>query len=446
MRYRPFGDTEDSSEQSGSESSSKLSVRAPKFRKPISIETSSSSKKNMNYEESDVEMGGDTELVKKRNRNRYGKSVGAAESFHTELEMDYAASPKVSKKRKNPPESEGGDTERLVKKNKRKVSLESVPDARNSPLSLNAVHPEASEASKGSRMQKKHSHAERDGIETPRKSHKYKARSESVVVAEMRLLDEKPNGMRKRVKTQPFTEAVSTNGYPNDTIMLDSPLSTPLKRKNGETSYHGEHQNAPVDMKSVPKEKKQDDEIIAEPMEAKRKSKKEKRRREHSEGNENMPAGEATRSVTETAKEAKTTTPAAEILTDTPTTTIKPENTTIVKTPEPLRKEKKKRHRPEKKRSVSATTEPRDPPTTPSHPNHLAINTHSLSIPNGKTSTPPAATSKQIKPPTTAAAAAAASPVLHHHDAPTSNPAPDRKKKRTEKKATTSGKGGDIQS
>lgn len=451
MRYRPFGDTEDSSEQSGSESSSKLSVRAPKFRKPISIETSSSSKKNMNHEESCVEMGGDTESVKKGDRKRHGKPLGAAQSSHTEIERDYTVSPKVSKKRKGPPESENGDTERPVKKNKRKVSLESVPDARNSPFSLNAVHPEASEGSKESKIQKEHSHAERNGIETPRKSHKHKVPLESVLVAEARLLDEKPNGIRKRIKTQPSVEPVSTNGYPDDTIMLDPPLSTLPKRKNGETSHHGEHQNAKPDMISVRKETKQDDEIIAEPMEAKRKSKKEKRRRERSEGNVNMPAGEATRSVTEPAKKAKMTSPAAETLTDAPTMTIKPENTTTAKTPQPPGKEKKKSHRPEKKRSISATTAPREPPATPSHPNRLAANTHnthSLGISNGKTPTPHAATPEQTKAPTAAAAsaAAAASPVLHHDDAPTSNPVPDRKKKRTEKKMKTSEKAGDIQS
>ncbi|MCJ1266145.1 hypothetical protein MMC22_006027 [Lobaria immixta] len=442
MRYRPFGDTEDSSEQSGSESSSKLSVRAPKFRKPISIETSSSSK-NMNQEESYVEMGGDTKSVKKGDRKRHGRPLGAAQSSHTEIERDYTVSPKVSKKRKGPPESENGDTERPVKKNKRKVSLESVPDARNSPFSSNAVHPEASEGSKESKIQKEDSHAEQNGIKTPRKSHKHKVPLESVLVAEARLLDEKPNGIRKRIKTQPSVEPVSTNGYPDDTIMLDPPLSTPPKRKNGETSQHGEHQNAKPDTISVRKETKQDDEIIAEPMEAKRKSKKEKRRRERSEGNVNMPAGEATRS----AKKAKTTSPAAETLTDAPTMTIKPENTTTAKTPQPPGKEKKKHHRPEKKRSVSATTAPREPPATPSHPN-----THSLGISNGKTPTPPAATPEQTKAPTAAAAsaaasaAAAASRVLHHDGAPTSNPVHDRKKKRTEKKMKTSGRGVGIQS
>ncbi|MCJ1430509.1 hypothetical protein MMC29_008427, partial [Sticta canariensis] len=364
MRYRPFGDTEDTFERSGFESSLTRSMQAPEFRNPISIETSSPSKKNKNHEENNAGMGGDTvSVIKKRERKRHAKSLADNESSRTELQRDYTGSPRVSKKRKSPPESERGDAERPIKKNKSQLSLESVPDARGSPSSSNAVHPEASGAPKGSKVQKKMVNTERDRIDPSKASQNHKVPSESTVVAKINLLDEKPEAMRKSTKREPSAEPASTNRYPEDTNMLDPPISIPIKRTNEEISHHGEHPNAEPDVTSVRKETKRDDEIIAEPTKTKQKSKKEKRRRERSDGLENTPAGETTRSVTDAAEEAKPTKPAAETLTEKPTTTTKPANTMTAEALKPRRKEKKERRR--HKDTEETTTEQ---PVANNHP------------------------------------------------------------------------------
>lgn len=388
MRYHPFGDTEDSSERNGFESSSKQSMRAPQFRKPISIELSLSSKNNMSHEESGVEMEADAEsAIKKRKRRRHTESLPADESSHTGLQRDSTASPKVSEKRKNPPESERGSTERLVKKHKRNVPLESVPDARISPLSSKAVHSEASEASKGSKMQKKRTNAERNGIETSKNSQKHKTPSELVVAAETRLIGEKPDGMRNPIKANPSVEPVSRNGHPEDEIMLDPPLSIPPNSKNEAPSYQGERPTARPDVVSVRKEIKREDEIIAEPVKTKQKAKRERRHRERSEGEENRFAGEATRSVTEAAKEATTTKPAADTLTDTPTTTTKPENTMTAE--ELGRQRKNKKHRRHERAERSNSIIP---------PEQMTANNHPLGIANTKPTATTSATPATIIP------------------------------------------------
>lgn len=400
MRYRPFGDTEDSSEQSGFESSSEQSMRAPQFRKPISIETLSSSKKNTNHEERDVEMRGDRgSATKKRDRKRHAHSLAPVEPFSAELQKDYIASPTVSKKRKSSPESERIGTERPVKKNRRKAPPESVPDARILPFNLNAVHPKASEASRGSEMEKENVNAERNGMENPSKRQKQKSHSELVVLAEKRLPDGNSDDMRTTIKKKLSAEPVSASEYPEDTIMLDPPLSAPLKSKNEETSHHGNHPNAELDNISVSKDTNQEHGIIPEPMKAKRKSKGEKRRREHPVGKENVPAGDASRS-TEAAKEAKTSKPAAELQTDMPTT-IKPENTATAEEPKSRQKEKERRQH--KRAKASNSNVPPEP---------LAAKNHPLGTTEAKTTTttatPPAATIKKSKPPTVPTPSAAA--------------------------------------
>lgn len=424
MRYRPFGDTEDTFERSGFESSLKRSMQAPEFRNPISIETSSPSKKKMNHEENDVGMGGDTASVtKKRERKRHAKALADNGSSHTELQRDYTGSPRVSKKRKSPPESERGGAERPRKKNKSQLSLESVPDARGSPSSSNAVHPEASGAPKGSKMQKKMINAERDRIDLSKASQNHKVPPESTVAAKIALLDEKPEAMRKSTKRKSSAEPASTNGYPEDTNMLDPPISTPIKRTNEKTSHHGEHPNAEPDVTPVRKEAKQDDEIIAEPTKAKQKFKKEKRRRERSDGLENPSAGETTRSMTDAAEEAKPTKPAAETLTEKPTTTTKPANTMTAEALKPRRTEKKERRR--HKDTEETTTE------------QPVANNHSHGLANPKPSTTPAAIRENPNPltqppePTAPAAAAAATPEEPIH--PDVQAARERKRKRKEK-------------
>lgn len=411
MRYRPFGDTEDTSEQSEFESSSKQSMRAPQFRKPISIETLSSSKKNMNHEERDVEMPSDREsATKKRDRKRHAQSLAPVEPFNTELQKDFIASPTVSKKRKSPPESERAGTERPVKKSRRKAPPE-PPDARISPSNLNAVHPEASEVSKGSKMEKKNANAERNGMENPSKRQKQKKSSELAVLAEVWLPDGNPDGMRTTTKTKLSVEPMSTSRYPEHTITLDPPLSAPLKSKNEETSHHGKHPNARLDNISVSKDTNEEHETIPEPMKAKRKSKGEKRRQEHSEGKETMAAGDASRS-TEAAKEVKTSKPAAELQTDTPTTT-KPENTITVE--EPKSRQKEKMRRQHKRAEATNSKIPPEP---------LAVKNHPLGSAEAKTtsttSASPAATIKKSKPPTVPAPSAAAqveaTPTPEHPD------------------------------
>lgn len=183
------------------------------------------------------------------------------------------------------------------------------------------------------------------------------------------------------------------NGYPEDTILLDAPLSTAVKSEHEETSHHEEQPNGLPGVISVSKETKQEDEITAEPMKGKRKPKKEKRLREHSEGKENMLAGEATRSVTDAANDVKTIRPDSETVMDTSTTMTKPENTMTAEELQPLQKAKKKHHRkrPEGTNSII-------PPEQPTG------NNHPLDIANAKTTTttsvPPAVTIQKLKAPT----------------------------------------------
>lgn len=372
MRYRPFGDME--SEQSGFESSSKRSNRTPKFRKPTSIETSLSIK-NIDHELSDAEMGGNAKsAIKKRERKRHSKSLTPAESFQTESPRVYTSSPKVSKKRKSPPES---DNERPSKKNKRKVPPESAPDARNSPLTLNAVRSEASAASKGSKMQKKHSHAERNGIETPTKSQKHKPPSESGVVTEMRLADDTLGKTRKPIEKKLSVEPVTTNGYIHDRIMQDQPLSNPTERKTEETSHHQTHPRIQPDRISVRQEIQHDDEVRTEARKAKEKPTRENQHQERKEKwqrkeKENIPTSQTTNSVTEPASEAPTD------------PTIKPE-------------ERKRRPKKKKKRERSERAHPTIIPANPPHPHNADPTPAAPSKPEAHAPDPAAAAPKPRK-------------------------------------------------
>ncbi|MCJ1465203.1 hypothetical protein MMC07_003819 [Pseudocyphellaria aurata] len=325
MRYRPFGDTEDSSEQSGFESSPKPSKRALQFRKPISLGTSSS-KKNKERGETNIEGVGDTEsTMKKKGRDWRADSLDVAGASHTELQKDRTANSKVSKKRKNHVESERGGTERPAKKMKSEVALEPVPEGRSSPYSSNAIPPRAFKASKESRV-KKNVNIERTDIRTPAKSQKHVVPSETVAVHKIPLLNEKLDRTSKPIGTEPSEEEISRNEYPEDTIMLDPPPTISLKIKNEDASHNGKHLKSQPTGLIVRNETKQDDKVIVEPIKEKQGSKKEKRRRERPEGSEKTPTGEATRATANAAKEATITMPAAETLTDAPTTAINTEN------------------------------------------------------------------------------------------------------------------------
>lgn len=415
MRYRPFGDTEDTFERSGLESSVKRSMQAPKFRKPISVETSSPSKKNMNHEENDAGMGGDTvSATKKRERKRNAKSLADDGSSQTGLQRDHTGSPRVSKKRKSPPESERGGTERPVKKTKSQPSLESVPDARVSPSSSNAIHPEASGARKESKVHKKMATAERDRIDPSKASQNHQVPPESTFAAKITLLDEKPAAVRKATKRKPSAEPASINGFSEDTTMLDPPISTPIKRTIEESSHHGERPNTELDVTFVRKETKQDDEIIAGTTKPKQKSKKKKRRRERSDGLESTPTGETTRSVTNAAEAAKPSKPAAETLTEKQTTTTKPATTM---TPEALqlRRKEKKEHR----RHRDTTTE------------QPVVNPHTPGLTNAKPSPAPGAIRDNPHPPPQPSEPTAAT--QEQPIPPNVQAARDRKRKRKEK-------------
>lgn len=426
IRYRPFGDTEDSSEESGFESSPKHSKRALQFRKPISLETSSSSKKNMNQVESDIEMGGDTEsAMKKGRKDRHADSLDVAGAFHTELQKDRTASPKVSKKRKNYPESERGGTERPVKKIKSEVALEPLPEGRISPYSSTAVHLRGSKASKGSKK-KRHANIERNNIETSAKSQKDMVPSETVAVPKMPLLDDELDRMRKPTKTLPYEKEVSTNEYSEDTIMLDPTPSISLKTKDEDVSHNGKHLNSQPIVLIVRNETKQDDEIIVEPIKEKQKPKKD-RRRERSEETEQPPAGDATRSTADMAKEAKNTTPAAEILTDTPTTAIKTDNSM---TAEELKSQRRKERKERKRRKQVEESNNIIPASKNTHPLGTA-NTSTPAAPIENRKAPPS------RPPSSAPAVTVspkpATPNPEHQDSAATT-AHSRKRKHEERR------------
>lgn len=166
MRYRPFGDVEDSTDQSGAEPSLERHEEAPRFRVPTGFGIPHSKRKRTHDV---VDVNVESPVKKQKSRARI-EPVTTAEDSSNKVRKDRTASPLISKQRNGHSGLELNNGQIPVKRHKSKAALDPSRSIRTTTLGSDLDNLESlSSPKKHKQLQK----AQQNGLSTASSSQEH---------------------------------------------------------------------------------------------------------------------------------------------------------------------------------------------------------------------------------------------------------------------------------
>lgn len=226
MRYHPFGDSEDSFEQSGS--SPTKHDQAPQFLLPPGIETQPSKRKRT-HDMIDVQL---ESPAKKQKSRAPPESVITAGVSGTKVRKDRVASPVISKKKLSHSGSVNNDVQTPVKRHKSKAFPDSANGTRTTQINSNSG--QLGRLASPTR-QRQLTESQQNGLVTVSHSQKHHTQSKALGETESSPSGSKLDPPAKNSQNQsPTTEPTSRTRSPKNTTKPLDPTSPP----SSETSKH----------------------------------------------------------------------------------------------------------------------------------------------------------------------------------------------------------------